>query len=158
MLVCPLLVVALGALWPLDWTHTRLDSLSPVTGHYHGSSWVMAEKVAQGDDPGEEVVVVEGTTSDEVAKNKESPKGWKEWCKDRCRDWAILGVVLVIALVAGFVVAAKSGWWAGLIAIVIVLVSITAVAIIQNWSYIKDKCISQRSGKSLKGMTAKNVD
>ncbi|EDO05214.1 uncharacterized protein BBOV_I001300 [Babesia bovis T2Bo] len=158
MLVCPVLVVALGALWPLGWTHTRLDSLSQVTGHYHGTTWAMAEKVTQGDDPDEEVVLVEGTTSDEAAKNKESQKGWKECCKDRCRDWGILGVVLVIAVVAGFVAAAKSAWWAGLIPIVIVLVSITAVAIIQNWSYIKDKCISQRSGLSLKKMGANNVD
>ncbi|KAG6440011.1 hypothetical protein BBOV_III002355 [Babesia bovis T2Bo] len=64
MLVYPVLVLALGALWPLDWTPIRLDSLSPVSGHYHGTTWAMAEKVTQGDDL-EDVVVVEGTTGDE---------------------------------------------------------------------------------------------
>nr|BAN64399.1 membrane protein [Babesia bovis]BAN65506.1 membrane protein [Babesia bovis] len=90
MLVYPVLVVALGALWPLDWTPTRLDSLSPVTGHYHGSTWAMAEMVTQGDDPGEEVVVVEGTTSDEAAKNKESPKGWKGKFRAWAQDWDLV--------------------------------------------------------------------
>ncbi|EDO05962.1 putative integral membrane protein [Babesia bovis T2Bo] len=89
MLVYPVLVVALGALWPLDWTPTRLDSLSQVTGHYHGAAWAMAEKVTQGDDT-EEVVVVEGTTSDEVAKNQESPKGWKQKLKEWAIEYAIL--------------------------------------------------------------------
>ncbi|KAG6440082.1 putative integral membrane protein [Babesia bovis T2Bo] len=89
MLVYPVLVVALGALWPLDWRHTRLDSLSPVTGHYHGTTWAMAETVTQGDDP-EEVVVVEANSSDEVAKNKESPKGWKQKLKEWAIEYAIL--------------------------------------------------------------------
>nr|BAN65256.1 hypothetical protein [Babesia bovis] len=89
MLVYPVLVLALGALWPLDWTPTRLDSLSPVTGHYHGAAWAMAEKVTQGDDL-EDVVVVEGTTSDEVAKNKESQKGWKQKLKEWAIEYAIL--------------------------------------------------------------------
>nr|BAN65472.1 hypothetical protein [Babesia bovis] len=90
MLVYPVLVVALGALWPLDWTHTKLDSLSPVTGHYHGTTWAMAEKVTEEDDP-EEVVVVEGTTTDEVGKDKnESPKGWKQKLKEWAIEYAIL--------------------------------------------------------------------
>ncbi|KAG6439982.1 putative integral membrane protein [Babesia bovis T2Bo] len=89
MLVYPALVLALGALWPLDWTPMKSQLLSSVTGQYHGTTWAMAEKVAGGDDP-EEVVVVEGTTSDEVAKNKESQKGWKQKLKEWAIEYALL--------------------------------------------------------------------
>ncbi|KAG6440144.1 putative integral membrane protein [Babesia bovis T2Bo] len=70
MLVTTIGYLLLAAFVPVDWTHTKLDSLSPVTGHYHGTTWAMAEKVT-GDNDTEEVVVVEGTTSDEVEVKKE---------------------------------------------------------------------------------------
>ncbi|EDO07569.1 putative integral membrane protein [Babesia bovis T2Bo] len=159
MLVYPVLVLALGALWPLDWTPTRLDSLSPVTGHYHDTTWAMAEKVTQGDDPGEEVVVVEGTTSDEVAKNKESPKGWfSSWGTD-----GILLVVLLVALGSAFLGVVASGlvignkadiWWtAGALLLLIVVI------IVYNRKMLMKKIFcTGSSGNSLRKMTPKNLD
>ncbi|EDO07687.1 hypothetical protein BBOV_III001200 [Babesia bovis T2Bo] len=62
MLVYPVLVLAFGALWPLDCTLTRLGSLIQVTCHYHDTTWAMAEKVT-----GEDGV--------EKVEEKESPTG-----------------------------------------------------------------------------------
>ncbi|EDO05966.1 putative integral membrane protein [Babesia bovis T2Bo] len=160
MLVCPLLVVALGALWPLDWTHTKLDSLSPVIGHYHGTTWAMAEKVTQGDDT-EEVVVVEGTTSDEVAKNKESQKGWKEklseWSagyiildKDGKLKWDMNPFIVVVIVAIGLMTGV------GPVAIVVIVVVYFIVSICK-W-IINPKSWFGSSGSSLKKLNAKNVD
>ncbi|KAG6440184.1 putative integral membrane protein [Babesia bovis T2Bo] len=156
MLVYPVLLVALGALWPLDWTHTKLDSLSPVTGHYHGSTWAMAEKVTQGDDPGEEVVVVEGTASDEAAKNKESQKGWKQKLKEWAIEYGILdenghfqwGLYVIIFLLL-FIMATMTGGVPA--AIVIIIIYFLGK---KFYMFMKDNCC----GGATKKMTPKHVD
>ncbi|EDO06735.1 putative integral membrane protein [Babesia bovis T2Bo] len=158
MLVYPVLVLALGALWPLDWTTTELHSLSPVTGHYHGAAWAMAEKVIGGDDP-EEVVVVEADSTDEVANNKETQKSCEGWFT----KWYMVALCLVVLIVLGIVVAVikptnggEEGRWAGVAVIVVIVIF---VIIIHNWNNIR-KVISRIgcSGSSLKKLNAKNVD
>ncbi|EDO05601.1 uncharacterized protein BBOV_IV000010 [Babesia bovis T2Bo] len=113
MLVYPVLVLALGTLWPLDWTPTRLGSLSPVTGHYHGTTWAMAEKVTGGDDP------------EDVVKNlKDAPKGSDGWFTKLAKEWDLVDqngkfhwgfhvVLFLLMVIFGVMAVGFIGWGFG---------------------------------------------
>eukprot|EP00371_Babesia_bovis_P001297 XP_001609944.1 hypothetical protein [Babesia bovis T2Bo] len=138
----------------------KSHSLSQVTGNHHGTTWAMAEKVTQGDDP-EEVVVVEGTTSDEVAKNKESPKGLRESCEEWCNKWDILDKdgklkwdmnPYVVVLLVAF------GFLTGLGPVLIVVIIIVYVILSIGNKIINPKTWLGSSGNNLKNVSVKNVD